>query len=60
MDEKRTKPKPFRYPTEQLLNSKALEGYQRDFARVLLPEPEYTLEEARSVLDKFFRKAGGR
>lgn len=58
MDEKRTKP--LRYPTERLLSCKALEGYQRDFAKVLLPGPEYTVEEARSILDQFFKKAGGR
>lgn len=44
-----------RYPTEQLLNSKALSGYQRDFARTLLIKPEYTLQEAKDILDKFFK-----
>ena len=48
-----------RYPTEQLLNSKALAGYQRDFARTLLTKPEYTPQEAQDILDKFF-KGGAR
>jgi len=49
---------PIRYPTAQLLGSKALSGYQRDFARALLTEPEYTLQEAKAVLDKFFKGGG--
>ena len=48
-----------RYPTAQLLNSKALSGYQRDFARTLLTKPEYTFQEAKDILDKFF-KGGAR
>lgn len=40
------------YPTEALLRSKALSGYQRDFARALLTKPGYTLREAKAVLDK--------
>lgn len=45
-----------RYPTEALLKSKAFSGYQKDFARVLLTEPDYTISEAQAVLDEFFRK----
>lgn len=41
------------YPTEVLLNSKALSGCQRDFARALLTKPAYTLREAKAVLDKY-------
>ena len=61
MKEKSEKPaaSPIRYPTEQLLSSKALAGYQKDFARAILTEPNYTLQEAKAVLDKFF-KGGGR
>lgn len=44
----RTKKK---YPTEQLLKSRALAGYQRDFAKVILKEPEYTVAEAQAALD---------
>lgn len=49
-----------RYPTAQLLDSRALSGYQRDFAAALLTGPEYTLQEAKAVLDKFFKEGGGR
>ena len=31
------------YKTERLLKSKALAGYQQDFARVILTKPFYTL-----------------
>jgi len=44
-----------RYPTDVLLRSKPLSGYQQDFAAVLLAKPEYTLREAREVLDNFFK-----
>lgn len=44
-----------RYPTAVLLNSKALSGYQRDFAKVLLTKPDYTLQEAKDTLEKFFK-----
>jgi len=46
------------YRTEELLHSKVLAGYQKDFVRVLLTKPEYTLAEARAELDKFFGKEG--
>lgn len=49
---------PVKYKTEVLLNSKTFSSYQKDFARALLTEPEYTLEEARRVLDQFFGKEG--
>lgn len=41
-----------RYPTEKLLKSKALSGYQPDFARVILKEPEYSVEEAKADLEQ--------
>lgn len=41
------------YPTRDLLESKALAGYQRDFAKILLTKPAYTVREAKAVLDKF-------
>ena len=41
-----------KYPTSKLLKSKHLAGYQRDFARVILTEPEYTIEEAKQLLDE--------
>lgn len=44
-----------KYPTEKLLKSKALAGYQQDFARVILTEPEYTIEGAKAALDKILK-----
>lgn len=44
-----------RYPTEKLLKSRALARYQQDFARVILTEPEYTIEEAKNALDKVLK-----
>ena len=46
-----------RYPTEKLLKSKLLSGYQQDFARVLLTESEYTINEAKAILDKILKGA---
>ena len=43
------------YPTEALLKSKALAGYQADFARTLLTKPAYTVREAKDVLDKYLK-----
>jgi hypothetical protein len=37
-------------PTDRLLKSKALSGYQPDFARAILTESEYTLTEAKKLL----------
>lgn len=44
------------YPTAALLQSKALSGYQQDFAKALLTKPSYTLREAVEILDKFCKK----
>jgi len=56
MDKKpTTKAEGPRYSTADLLNSKALSGYQRDFARVLLTKPDYTLQEAKAILGNFFK-----
>ena len=40
-----------KYPTAQLLKSQALAGYQRDFAKVILKEPAYTVAEAQAALE---------
>lgn len=40
-----------KFPRSVLLKSKALKGYQQDFARVILTDPEYTLEEAIDLLE---------
>ncbi|RKD33090.1 hypothetical protein [Lacrimispora algidixylanolytica] len=45
-----------KYKTASLIHSKGFEKYQQDFARVLLPEEEYTVEEAKEILDKYFEK----
>lgn len=44
-----------KYLTAKLLKSKALSGYQQDFARVILSEPEYTIEDAKAALDKVLK-----
>ena len=44
-----------KYPTDKLLHSKVLSGYQPDFARVILQEPEYTIEDAKAALDKVLK-----
>jgi len=45
-----------RIPTAKLLQSKALSKYQKDFAKALLTEPEYSIEEATTALDKALTK----
>lgn len=44
-----------RYPAEALLRSRVLSGYQKDFARVLLADKEYTVQEAIEALDKVLK-----
>ena len=41
-----------KYPTERLLRSGHLAGYQKDFAKAILTEPAYSISEARAALDK--------
>lgn len=41
-----------KYLTSKLLKSGHLAGYQQDFARVILTEPEYTIKEAKKLLDE--------
>ncbi|WP_313346746.1 hypothetical protein [Lacrimispora sp.] len=43
-----------KYKTEALISSKEFDSYQQDFARALLPEEEYTMEEAKEILNRFF------
>ena len=45
-----------KYPTEKLLKSSQLKGYQPDFARVVLTEPMYGIEEAKALLDQTLKK----
>lgn len=54
-----TRQTPVKYKTESLLASKGFANYQQDFAWVLLPDLEYTAEEAKEILDKFFDKKEG-
>ncbi len=44
-----------KYPTEKLLKSRHLQEYQKDFAKVILAEPEYTISEAKGVLDRVLK-----
>ena len=44
------------YPVSSLVKSKALAGYQKDFVRAVLTEPEYTIEGAKAALDKALKK----
>ena len=44
-----------RYPAEALLRSRALSGHQKDFARVLLADKEYIVQEAIEALDKVLK-----
>ncbi|MCI9535513.1 MAG: hypothetical protein HFG53_12055 [Lachnospiraceae bacterium] len=39
------------YPTEKLLKSKHLAGYQKDFAKAILNEPAYSIKDAKLALD---------
>jgi len=45
-----------KYPTNKLLKSRHLAGYQQDFAKVILTEPEYSISEAVETLDKELAK----
>jgi hypothetical protein len=45
-----------RYTREKLLASKALSGYQKDFAAVILTNETYTLSEAKAALDAALNK----
>ena len=40
------------YETKRLLKSSALKSYQPDFAKVILTDPAYTIEEAIDLLNK--------
>lgn len=43
------------YPTDKLLKSRHLSGYQPDFAKVILTEPAYTINQAKSTIDKVLK-----
>lgn len=46
------------YPTDKLLMSRQLSGYQQDFARAVLKEPAYTIAGAKAALDKAWKGEG--
>lgn len=52
------KPTGKKYPTHKLLKSKQLSGYQPDFAKAILTDPEYSIKEARRELNR--RLKGGK
>lgn len=45
-----------RYTRDKLLASKALAGYQRDFAAVILTNETYTIKEAKAALDAVLKR----
>ena len=45
-----------KYTREKLLASKALSGYQKDLAAVILTNETYTLSEAKAALDAVLKK----
>lgn len=45
-----------KYSREALLRSKALSGYQPDFAAAILTKEFYTLNEAKAALDSVLKK----
>lgn len=45
-----------KYKREAILKSKRFKGYQKDFLKALLIEPEYTINEATEIVEKFFGK----
>lgn len=47
-----------KYSTEKLLKSRRFAGYQPDFARAILTEPEYTISGAIDALERALK--GGR
>jgi hypothetical protein len=44
-----------KYQTEKLLKSRHLAGYQRDFAKVILTGPAYSIPEAKALLDRVLK-----
>lgn len=44
------------YPTEKLLKSRHLAGYQPDFARVILTEARYTVSDAKDRLEEALKR----
>lgn len=51
----KSKPAP-KFTRERLLRSKALAGYQPDFASVILDKDEYTIQEAKAAIEAALKK----
>lgn len=47
-------------PTQSLIKSGALEGYQIDFVGAILTKDEYTVEEAKAALNKVLKPSKGK
>lgn len=47
-----------KYKTEAVLKSKEFEHIQPDFLKALLPDEEYTMAEAKKIVEAFFSKKG--
>ena len=43
-----------KYTREALLKSELFAAYQQDFVSVLLKEPEYTISEAKKIVEDYF------
>lgn len=56
MSRSKTQDKAECYETACLLKSKALAAYQPDFARVILKEPRYSIDEAIEALEQALGK----
>lgn len=52
---KKTEKKVKKYHADRILKSKAFSEYQQDFAKVVLGDKEYSIQEAKAVLDNFFK-----
>ena len=54
-ESKKTTKEVKKYPADRLLKSKDFSEYQQDFAKVVLGDKEYSVQEAKAVLDIFFK-----
>jgi hypothetical protein len=47
-------------PTQSLIKSGVLDGYQIDFVGAILTKEEYTVEEAKAALNKVLKPSKGK
>ena len=45
-----------KFTSEAILASEEFRDYQQDFVKALLVKPEYTLAEAKRIVEAFFMK----